>query len=87
MVEKERDPKLARAVKEINRTRNGGVIVCEGCNFSDESGALFDAHHRDPLGKGRAGVARRVLRCSVQRVIVGVIIRLLTFFSLLPFPR
>lgn len=37
--------------------------------------------------KGRAGVARRVLRCSVQRVIVGVIIRLLTFFSLLQFPR
>ncbi|MFW8586910.1 hypothetical protein ACOJBM_24765 [Rhizobium beringeri] len=52
MVEKERDPKLARAVKEINRARNGGVIVCEGCDFTDESGALFDAHHRDPLGKG-----------------------------------
>ncbi|MGV1990000.1 hypothetical protein ACQZ5N_25610 [Agrobacterium sp. 22-221-1] len=52
MLDKERDPKLARAVKEANRARNGGVIVCEGCDFTDESGALFDAHHRDPLGKG-----------------------------------
>ncbi|GLS36599.1 hypothetical protein GCM10010869_21900 [Mesorhizobium tianshanense] len=28
MVDKERDPKLARAVKEINRARNGGVPRC-----------------------------------------------------------
>jgi hypothetical protein len=48
----ERDPALAKAVKALNRARNGGRIVCEGCDFSDESGALFDAHHRDPLGKG-----------------------------------
>jgi 5-methylcytosine-specific restriction protein A len=52
MVDTERDPRLARAVKEINRARNGGIVVCEGCDFSDETAALFDAHHRDPLGKG-----------------------------------
>ncbi|KFG67136.1 hypothetical protein [Microvirga sp. BSC39] len=52
MVDKERDPKLARAVKENNRARNGGIIVCEGCDFRDENNVLFDAHHRDPLGKG-----------------------------------
>ncbi|MER8691524.1 hypothetical protein NKI77_04860 [Mesorhizobium opportunistum] len=52
MRQAERDRDLAKAVKELNRARNGGKIVCEGCDFSDESGALFDAHHRDPLGKG-----------------------------------
>ncbi|MCV0387922.1 MAG: hypothetical protein K5821_16285 [Nitrobacter sp.] len=52
MVLAERDRKLAKAVKELNRVRNGGKIVCEGCDFNDENSALFDAHHRDPLGKG-----------------------------------
>jgi 5-methylcytosine-specific restriction protein A len=52
MRDMERDRGLAKAVKDANRARNGGVIVCEGCDFKDESGALFDAHHRDPLGKG-----------------------------------
>ena len=47
----ERDRALARTVKEANRARNGGVIVCEGCDFADGR-ALFDAHHLDPLEKG-----------------------------------
>jgi 5-methylcytosine-specific restriction enzyme A len=49
---KERDPKIARAVKEMNRAQNGGNLVCEGCDFIDQSQTMFDAHHLDPLGKG-----------------------------------
>jgi 5-methylcytosine-specific restriction enzyme A len=48
----ERDPKLAKAAKNNNRVKNGGIIVCEACDFKDNDGALFDAHHQDPLGKG-----------------------------------
>lgn len=48
----ERDRALSKAIKEENRTRNGGIIVCDACEFSDEKGALFDAHHLDPLGTG-----------------------------------
>jgi 5-methylcytosine-specific restriction enzyme A len=48
----ERDHGLSTLVKEQNRTRNGGQIVCEGCDFRDGSRAMFDAHHLDPLGKG-----------------------------------
>jgi len=48
----ERDRALAQMVKDQNRDRNGGLIVCEACALADESGALFDAHHLDPLGKG-----------------------------------
>jgi 5-methylcytosine-specific restriction protein A len=49
---KERDRTLSRAVKGQNRARNNGVVICEACDLADESGALFDAHHLDPLGKG-----------------------------------
>jgi len=48
----ERDRSLARAVKEENRRKNGGVIVCEACEFSDTASALFDAHHLEPLATG-----------------------------------
>lgn len=49
---KERDRALSKAVKDQNRSRNNGMVICEACDLSDESGALFDAHHLDPLGKG-----------------------------------
>jgi 5-methylcytosine-specific restriction protein A len=49
---KERDRTLSKAVKDLNRARNNGVVICEACDLADESGALFDAHHLDPLGKG-----------------------------------
>jgi hypothetical protein len=48
----ERDRTLARAVKDNNRRKNGGVIVCEACEFSDAESALFDAHHLEPLATG-----------------------------------
>ena len=52
MMVAERDRALSKCVKEENRSRNGGQIVCEGCDFHDESCRMFDAHHLDPLGKG-----------------------------------
>lgn len=48
----ERDPKLKREAKALNRARNGGVIVCEACHFSDSMDAMFDAHHLEPLAAG-----------------------------------
>lgn len=48
----ERDPKLKREVKALNRAKNGGVIVCEACSFSDSTDAMFDAHHLLPLEAG-----------------------------------
>lgn len=48
----ERDPKLKREVKELNRTKNGGLIVCESCYFADSQAAMFDAHHLQPLAAG-----------------------------------
>ena len=52
MSQLERNPALARAVKDLNGIRNGGRIICDACDFSDGSRALFDAHHLDPLGTG-----------------------------------
>ena len=51
----ERDPRLKRAVKALNRAKNGGVIVCETCDFSDPLDAMFDAHHLQPLAAGNRG--------------------------------
>ncbi|QUD86237.1 HNH endonuclease [Phenylobacterium montanum] len=48
----ERSGDLAREAKRANRERNGGVLVCEACDFSDEKSALFDAHHVEPLALG-----------------------------------
>lgn len=48
----ERDPKLKREAKALNRAKNGGVIVCEACDFSDPLDAMFDAHHLQPLAAG-----------------------------------
>lgn len=48
----ERDPKLSREAKRLNRERNGGVLICEACDFADEDGKLFDAHHLIPVAAG-----------------------------------
>lgn len=48
----ERDRTLSLAVKEANRARNGGVIVCEACGLADAQASLFDAHHRMPMAHG-----------------------------------
>ena len=37
--ELERKGALARAVNELNRIRNGGPIICEACNFTDDRSA------------------------------------------------
>lgn len=50
--EAERDPKLAREVKDLNRSSNNGVIVCEACSFADATNGMFDAHHLRPLAAG-----------------------------------
>ena len=48
----ERDPKLRRQATALNREKNGGVIVCEACRFSDPLASMFDAHHILPLAVG-----------------------------------
>jgi 5-methylcytosine-specific restriction enzyme A len=50
--EVERDPNLKREAKARNRARNGGVLVCEACGFSDLLDSMFDAHHQQPLAVG-----------------------------------
>ena len=45
----EQNSALARQVKDLNRKANGGVLKCETCDFSDDSDAMFDAHHFLPL--------------------------------------
>ncbi len=49
----ERDPRLAREAKELNRKENGGRIKCEACGFEDKNPAMFDAHHKHPLKAGK----------------------------------
>ena len=48
----ERDRKLRRHAKELNRAANGGVFACEACHFSDPLASMFDAHHLQPLAAG-----------------------------------
>lgn len=48
----ERDPNLKREVKTRNRTKNGGLLCCEACGFSDTLDGMFDAHHLQPLAAG-----------------------------------
>lgn len=48
----ERDPKLSKMVKELNRNRHGGVIVCESCGFESADPSVFDAHHLHPIAAG-----------------------------------
>lgn len=50
--ETERDPILKQEVKARNRAKNGGVLCCEACGFSDASDGMFDAHHLQPLAAG-----------------------------------
>lgn len=51
-VEIERDPRLARAAKDANRSLHGGELVCSACGFRDRLDKMFDAHHLDPLACG-----------------------------------
>lgn len=48
----ERDPNLKREVKAQNRAKNGGILCCEACGFSDALDGMFDAHHLQPLAAG-----------------------------------
>ena len=48
----ERDPELSRKAKDLNRRRNDGRIVCEGCGLTDDCSCLFDAHHLKPIAAG-----------------------------------
>jgi hypothetical protein len=48
----ERDRRLVRDAKALNKSKNGGVLVCEACKFSDFAESMFDAHHQDPLAAG-----------------------------------
>jgi 5-methylcytosine-specific restriction protein A len=48
----ERSSALAKEAKARNQRANNGVFVCEGCDFSDLSGAMFDAHHLIPICVG-----------------------------------
>lgn len=49
---RERDLRLRKAALDQNRQRNGGLLACEACDFSDSRSALFDAHHMTPLAVG-----------------------------------
>jgi hypothetical protein len=44
----ERDRKLARRVKELNR-RKFGKFTCEACRYKTDDSAMLDAHHIRPL--------------------------------------
>ena len=50
--EAERHGALPKEAKRLNRERNGGLLVCEACDFTDEDGKLFDAHHLFPVAAG-----------------------------------
>lgn len=52
VLDSERDPEQRRQAKAQNREKNGGVIVCEACGFSDPLASMFDAHHILPLAVG-----------------------------------
>jgi hypothetical protein len=48
----ERDERLKRQAKWLNREKNHGVVVCEACGFTDPLDEMFDAHHIQPLAVG-----------------------------------
>ncbi|WP_374469940.1 HNH endonuclease [Phenylobacterium sp.] len=48
----ERSSQVSREAKRLNKERNGGVLVCEACNFADADSRLFDAHHLIPIAVG-----------------------------------
>ena len=48
----ERDSTIKNAAKALNRDRNGGVLICEACDFTDETAAMFDVHHLRPISAG-----------------------------------
>ncbi len=47
----ERDPRLAKAAKQLNVAKHG-TPTCESCDFSHGDLAMFDAHHPTPLAVG-----------------------------------
>jgi hypothetical protein len=69
--ELERKGALARAVNELNRIRNGGPIICEACNFTDD---------RSPLA------LRLASQCSARLVTGGPIPKGTTPFNRSPSP-
>lgn len=48
----ERSAAVAIEAKRLNNERNGGIYVCEACEFADEDRRLFDAHHILPISVG-----------------------------------
>lgn len=48
----ESDPRLKCEAKAQNRAKNGGILVCAACDFSDPLNSMFDAHHLQPLAAG-----------------------------------
>ena len=74
----ERNQTLAREAKELNRSRNNAVIVCEGCDLADVDAALFDAHHLNPVAAGERQTHIEDLRLSALRAIDGPIVKVLT---------
>lgn len=48
----ERKSVAAKAAKKNNWDAHGGKYSCEGCDLTDETSGLFDAHHLQPLATG-----------------------------------
>lgn len=48
----ERSSALTKEARRLNREANGGVLVCSGCDFTDDLDGLFDVHHMVPLMLG-----------------------------------
>jgi 5-methylcytosine-specific restriction protein A len=61
----ERNSEVAKEAKRLNRYRNGGVLVCEACDLTEEDARLFDAHHLVPLSVGERAttVAHLAILC------------------------
>jgi 5-methylcytosine-specific restriction enzyme A len=49
---RERNSAAAKEAKNYNFKSYGGKYKCEGCNYSDKTRGLFDAHHLEPLAIG-----------------------------------
>lgn len=64
-LERERDKTLRPILLKLNQQANGGRYVCEGCDFTHDRAAMFDAHHLHPLfhGERRTRVDDLALLC------------------------
>lgn len=49
----ERSSEMSAAAKATNHSENGGVCICEGCDFRHSEIGLFEAHHKRPLCTGQ----------------------------------